>query len=88
MHTKTNMPLDKEASEAAQRIIDGTPEYAGMYPGTHFFMCWGEPGVGFGEVHFEVKEGTNAVEMDTEGMSKDFIKKMLCRMVDNAEVID
>ena len=82
------MPLDKETSEAAQRVINGTSAYAGMYPGTHFCLCWGEPGVGWGEVHFSVKEETDDVIMHTESMSKDFVKKMLCRMVDNAGVAD
>ena len=82
------MPLDKEASAAATRVINNTRPYAGMYPGTHFCLCWGEPGVGFGEVHFSVKEGTDDVVMHTESMSKDFVKKMVCRMIDNAEIED
>jgi hypothetical protein len=82
------MPLDKETSEAAQRVINGTPGYAGMYPGTHFCLCWGEPGVGWGEVHFSVREGTDQVIMHTESMSKEFVKKMVCRMIDNAEIED
>lgn len=82
------MPLDKQTSDAAQRVLNATTAYAGMYPGTHFCLCWGEPGVGFGEIHFNVKEGTDDVQMFSESMSKDFVKKMVCRMIDNAEVAD
>ena len=82
------MPLDKEASEAASRVINNVPAYAGMYRGTYFVLCWGEPGVGFGEIHFDVKEETDTVQLHAEGMSKDFVKKMLCRFVDNAEIVD
>lgn len=44
---------------------------------------WQAKSVGFGQFYFSTeKDGT--VHCDNEGMSKAFIKRMLCQMVDNA----
>lgn len=80
------MTEPKSVLEAVQQFIDETPGFAGMYPGERFALCWGEPGVGFGEVIF-VADG-DKVGMYTESMGKEFVKKMLCRMVDEAEILD
>ena len=45
---------------------------------------WSATGVGFGELYFYTKEGDDKVYCDNEMMSKAFIKKVLCDMVDNA----
>lgn len=41
---------------------------------------WSSDSMGFGEVTFEVTDGK--VSIDTEAMSKDFVKALLSRMVD------
>lgn len=53
-------------------------------------FSWSAKGVGFGQLYFYFKEedGTPMLHCDNEGMSKEFIKKMLCCMVDEAIMND
>ena len=44
---------------------------------------WSAKKIGFGEFRFYV-DGDKALHCENESMSKDFIKKLLCCMVDNA----
>ena len=46
-------------------------------------ICWGRPGIGFGEVVFYTDDDGN-LKCDNEGMSREFIKEVLCDLVDNA----
>ena len=43
---------------------------------------WSVNGVGFGEFYFYMKDGK--IYCDNETMDKDFIKQMLCQMVDDS----
>lgn len=79
-----------ERDEAIQRVLDGTPNYAG--PDGEFTLCWGETGVGFGEAVFywsnHEEGGPMKLYCENECMGKEFIKRMLCRMVDDATFKD
>ena len=57
-------------------------------PLNNFGLNWGEAGIGFGQFHFHTDTETGTVYCDNECMSKDFIKKMLCQMVDDCELTD
>jgi len=48
-----------------------------------FGINWSSNKIGFGTVTLEIKEGK--VFIDSECMSKEFVKKVLCQMVDNSE---
>lgn len=48
---------------------------------------WSEPKVGFGQFYFYVEQDGNIV-CGNEGMSKEFIKKKLCEMVDGCMLLD
>lgn len=63
-------------------------EYAGTRaaPEAPFVIRWGTPGVGFGEFRFW--HDNMRVLMTSERMSKDFVKAVLCKMVDDAEIWD
>jgi hypothetical protein len=47
---------------------------------------WTATGIGFGEFWFKVENGKTVC--DNEGMSKEFIKQMLCQMVDDCVLKD
>jgi len=51
-----------------------------------FTLQWGAKGLGFGEFTFFYKDGK--LMLDNECMSKSFVKKALCAMVDNCESVD
>ncbi len=51
-----------------------------------FTLQWGAKEIGFGELDFYYKEGQLCC--DTEMMGKEFIKKALCAMIDNCNLID
>ena len=48
---------------------------------------WVDRDVGDGQVWFSMEEDTGKVWCDTEGKSKKFIKRMLCQMVDDSELV-
>jgi len=76
---------DCDRNEAIQRVLDGTPLYAG--PAEQFRLHWGKPGIGFGTADFywsDHEYGKMKLYCDSETMSKDFIKEMLCQMVDDS----
>jgi len=58
------------------------------YPNGTTAFQWTAKGCGFGEFYFYTKEGDNTIYCDNEMMSKEFVKKMLCEMVDNAVMND
>lgn len=49
-------------------------------------FLWALDGVGFGELYFYVQDGK--IYCDNETMDKEFIKKMLCKMVDDCILTD
>lgn len=48
-----------------------------------FGIQWSSSKIGFGTVTIEVKDGR--VHIDSEAMSKEFVKDLLCKMVDKSE---
>jgi len=49
-------------------------------------FIWAQSGIGFGRFVFSTENENGICKIDNEGMSKDFIKQMLCKMVDDAEL--
>jgi len=64
------------------------PEFSYSEPekDTAFRIQWGAKGIGFGEFTFFYRDGK--LMCDNECMSKEFVKKALCAMVDNCESVD
>ena len=65
---------------SVQNFLDECPNYSDITETT--VIVWGRPGVGFGEVVFYKEDG--ALKCDNEGMSPEFIKEVLCDLVDKA----
>lgn len=64
--------------------VDGNGKEYKFSGGTGFILNWAAPGIGFGEL--KVKLLTNdTVEVDTERTGKEFLKKALCTLVDQAK---
>ena len=49
---------------------------------------WSKAGIGFGLFTFYVKDGSDKLHCDNETMSREFVKEMLCLMVDQSEFDD
>ena len=49
---------------------------------------WSSKGIGFGQMYFYVDRTDGYVHCDNEIMSREFLKRMLCLMVDNAVMND
>ena len=60
----------------------------GCTPSGHTYFNWSAKGCGFGQLSFYTKEGDNTIYCNNEMMSKEFVKKMLCQMVDDAVMND
>lgn len=54
--------------------------------GAYVFIQWICP-QGFGEVWIDMDD-ENKARINSEYMGKDFVKMLLCKMVDNAELLD
>ena len=80
------MVMDKKTTEGVKRFLDDCPEGEGLEPGEKLSVRWSRPGVGFGG--FYIFEEDGKVMIESESMSKKFIKEVLCSMVDKAEVVD
>jgi len=52
----------------------------------NFGLNWSSKGIGFGQFYFYNKDGK--IFCSNEFMSKDFIKKVLCQMIDECELED
>jgi len=52
-------------------------------PTSNVNFQWSAKGVGFGGFYFYTEDGKPQVYCANECMSKEFIKKMLCKMVDD-----
>jgi hypothetical protein len=66
-----------------QDFLDKCPELVELHGPVS--LSWSVPGVGFGQFSFKTKEDGTLV-IDNELMSRDFIKHVLCMMVDQAEL--
>jgi len=56
------------------------------HPTDGVLFTWTAKGTGFGELYFYHKDGK--LKCDSETMGKEFVKRMLCQMVDDAEFDD
>ena len=58
--------------------VHGNPENIG------FTLNWSKDGVGFGQLSIRQMLEDNSIEIDSECMGKEFVKEILCALVDNA----
>src|SRR5271166_690600 len=49
---------------------------------------WSSKSIGFGQMYFYVDKADGYVHCDNEGMGREFLKEMLCKMVDNCVLND
>jgi hypothetical protein len=52
-------------------------------PGGTAHFRWSAKGCGFGEMYFYLDKSDGYVHCDNELMGREFLKEMLCKMVDN-----
>jgi hypothetical protein len=62
-----------------QQFLDSCP--AAIDIDDDFILYWSEPGIGFGEFVFYKDEDGN-IHCDSETMSKEFLKKIFARFID------
>lgn len=76
--------------EGIMKMLDNCPLHAEA--DSSFVLMWSKPGVGFGEATFysstHEKGGDLKWYCDSETMSRDFVKEMLCQMVDECIFTD
>lgn len=68
--------------DKVDELFDMLNDHCGLVNNTKAYFNWAMKGVGFGEFVFYEKDGI--IHIDNECMGKDFIKKALCKMVDDA----
>lgn len=51
-------------------------------------FSWMAKDIGFGSMYFYISEKDGMVHCNNEYMSKDFLKRMLCKMVDDCVLDD
>lgn len=56
--------------------------------GLGFKLAWTDDNGYFGEISFATSEAGNHTCIDSENMSKDFVKKVLAKLVDDAELVE
>ena len=67
-----------------QKFLDSVPDKVTVpHP---FLVRWSIPGIGFGEFWFKTDQETGKIICDNETMSKETIKKVLCKLVDDCEL--
>jgi hypothetical protein len=76
----------QEAEPGRSRCMDGKVAYVKTYENEPVLIQWGVDGCGWGEITFYYEDGK--LKVDNECMSKDFLKKILCALVDKAELKD
>jgi hypothetical protein len=67
-----------------QKLFDSMDDSVDLHD--KFGIDWSIKGVGFGQFYFYEKDGV--MYCDNEIMSKNFIKMVLCKMVDRCELTD
>jgi len=50
------------------------------------YVSWVRKGKGFGEFYLSIDKDSGKLYLDDEIMGKDFVKKVLCALVDEAEI--
>jgi hypothetical protein len=78
----------KEAEKKDSNSKFDNPEfkYSELEKDTAFCIQWVATDIGFGEFTFFYRDGI--LMCDNECMSKEFVKKALCAMVDNCTSVD
>lgn len=79
--------LGEREGEALSRIST-SPDFTvteSWIRGGALCVAWSTVSAGFGEINIFVKDDKLMIE--NEGMSKDFIKQVLCKLVDSAELV-
>ena len=72
--------------DGVQIFLDNCPNFVALDDGEEFTIRWSQPGVGFGGFYIWEEDGATFIE--SESMSKEFIKKILCQLVDEAQITD
>ena len=60
----------------------------GAYLHDSFQLSWSAKGVGFGQFYFYFNDMDEKIHISNECMSKEFIKTILCKMIDEAILDD
>jgi hypothetical protein len=63
-------------------IIYAEPSFSGAFDNCELIIDWAIRKVGFGLISLKSKDGQFIV--DSEYMTREFVKKMLCRAIDKA----
>lgn len=74
--------VDKQLPEGLQEFLDQCPNAVELCNG--FQLNWSKEGVGFGQFYFYTNSDTGRIHCDNEIMGREFIKGILCKMVDEA----
>lgn len=67
-----------------KELLDNCEDYC--EPALKTVFNWSKKGKGFGQIYFYIKD--NEVRCENECESKEFIKEMLCKMVDECILDD
>lgn len=84
MTNKDNEMFDEDGAVSGLQAMFATMEDH-CEPTNGASFEWSAKGVGFGNFYFY--HGDGKVMCDSETMSKDFVKRMLCQMVDDSTFI-
>lgn len=68
------------------KCMDGEVVYVQTYEKESVLFQWGVEGCGFGEITFYYKDGK--LQLESECMGKEFVKKILNAFIDEAELIE
>jgi hypothetical protein len=63
-------------------IMYAEPSFSGAFDNSELIIDWAIKNVGFGLISLKSKNGQFIV--DSEYMSREFVKKMICRAIDKA----
>ncbi len=81
----TRKPRSEERTKAMEDFKQGKYDIVYAVPQNNFGISWGAAGIGFGEFFFYKGEGDKLL-CDNECMSKDFIRAVLNKLVDDLEI--
>lgn len=78
--------VDEETLKGIQKFFDSCPD--NISPNQEVVgFSWTKEGIGFGEFVFITDPDTGVIKCNCEAMSKEFVKEMLCKLVDESEFI-
>jgi hypothetical protein len=67
-----------------KKLFDSMDNHVDLH--SKFGIDWSVTGIGFGQFYFYEEDG--GIYCDNESMSKNFIKMVLCQLVDQCELTD